>query len=68
MVELDAIFPQERPAVTTKVMLAGLSVVFLVLGIARLLRDGGKLKPAAKTWLLIGSIFGVVSIWLFNYA
>lgn len=52
---------------TVKLLLPILSGVFLVLGIARVLRDGGKLKPAAKTWLLIGCIFGAVSVWLFNY-
>jgi uncharacterized membrane protein YdcZ (DUF606 family) len=54
--------------VATKFILGVLSAVFLVLGVTRLLRDGGTLKPAAKSWLLIGGIFGAVSVWLFNYA
>ena len=51
----------------TKFILAALSGVFLILGITRLLRDAGKLKPAAKSWLLVGGIFGVVSLWLFKH-
>jgi ribose/xylose/arabinose/galactoside ABC-type transport system permease subunit len=53
--------------VATKFILATLSGVFLILGMTRLLRDGGKLKPAAKSWLWVGSIFGVVSLWLFKH-
>jgi hypothetical protein len=41
-------------------ILGSLAVVFLVLGGWRSARDG-KVGPAARTWLLIGVIFGVVS-------
>jgi hypothetical protein len=43
-----------------------LGVVFLALGAARLVRDRGRLRPATRTWLLIGSIFVVASlcVWL----
>jgi hypothetical protein len=39
-----------------------LSVVFLVLGVTRAVREG-QVGPAARTWLLIGVIFGAVSVW-----
>jgi lipopolysaccharide export LptBFGC system permease protein LptF len=49
---------------TTKYILSILAVFFLLLGGARLLRDGA-LRPAAKSWLLVGGIFAAVSAWLF---
>ena len=33
----------------------------------RLLRSGGKPVPAARTWLLMAVIFGLVSLWLWNF-
>lgn len=42
-------------------ILGCLSVVFLVLGSVRSLRDG-RVGPAARTWLLIGAIFAIVSV------
>jgi hypothetical protein len=39
-----------------------LAVVFLVLGGLRALREG-QVGPAARTWLMIGMIFGAVSAW-----
>jgi drug/metabolite transporter (DMT)-like permease len=39
-----------------------LAVVFLVLGGLRAVREG-RVGPAARTWLMIGVIFGVVSAW-----
>ncbi len=44
-----------------KYILAGLGVLFTVMGLAR----GGPSHPQGRTWLLIGVIFGVVSAWLF---
>ncbi len=44
-------------------ILGCLAVVFLVLGGVRSARDG-QVGPAARTWLMIGVIFGVVSVWL----
>lgn len=41
-----------------------LAVVFLVLAGARLLRNGRRLDPAARTWLILGVIFAAVSLWL----
>lgn len=48
---------------TAKYILAFLGVVFLVAAGVRLAKDGGKLGPAAKTWLIIGVIFTAVSAW-----
>lgn len=45
----------------TKYILAGLAVLFVVLALAR----GGLARPQARTWLMIGVIFGAVSAWLF---
>lgn len=39
-----------------------LAVVFLILGGLRSVREG-QVGPAARTWLMIGVIFGVVSVW-----
>ena len=46
-----------------KYILASLSLVFLVAGLARLVRDG-HLTPSSRTWLTVATLFGVVSIWL----
>jgi drug/metabolite transporter (DMT)-like permease len=43
-----------------KYILAGLAVLFIVLGLVR----GRPSRPQSRTWLLIGVIFGVVSAWL----
>ena len=40
--------------------LAALAVVFLL---AAIIRSHG--TPAGRTWLLIATIFGIVSVWLF---
>ena len=50
-----------------KYILAALSVVFLSLAAIRFARApaGTGLPPQAKTWLLVGVIFGGVSAWLF---
>jgi uncharacterized membrane protein HdeD (DUF308 family) len=48
-----------------KYILALLSVVFLVAGARRIVRDTWKLHPQSRTWLLIAVIFAVVSSWLF---
>jgi hypothetical protein len=39
-----------------------LAVVFLVLGGLRAVSEG-RVGPAARTWLMIGVIFGAVSAW-----
>ena len=49
----------------TKFVMAGLSLFFLMIGILRLTRDGGRWHPQSRTWVLIGAIFGAVSAYLF---
>ncbi len=44
-------------------ILGSLAIVFLVLGGVRSLKEG-RVGPAARTWLTIGVIFGLVSAWL----
>lgn len=44
-------------------ILGCLAVVFLVLGSLRSVREG-TVGPAARAWLMIGVIFGVVSAWI----
>jgi len=51
--------------VGAKYILAGLALVFLIAGTARLVRDGGKPHPQSRTWLLVAAIFSAVSAWLF---
>ena len=51
-----------------KYILAALAVVFLVLAVSRIMRDGGRIMPASRTWLLTGIIFAVVSGYLWMSA
>jgi hypothetical protein len=44
-------------------VLGTLAILFLVLGGIRIARER-RVGPAARTWLLIGLIFGAVSLWL----
>jgi hypothetical protein len=48
-----------------KYILAALAAVFLGAAAVRITRTRGWSHPQARTWLLIGAIFGVVSAWLF---
>ena len=41
-----------------------IAAAFLVFGGLRVLRSGGRIDPASRTWLLIAVIFGAVSVWL----
>ena len=52
--------------VATKYILAGLSIVFLVLSMIRLARGGTAAHPQVRTWLMIAAIFGAVSLYLFS--
>ncbi len=47
-----------------KYILAVLSIIFLFTGITRVIREGGRIGPASKAWLLVGGIFAAVSLWL----
>jgi hypothetical protein len=49
--------------VATKYILAVVGMAFLVIGSARLLREGS--HPQGRTWLLVGIIFTAVSAFLF---
>lgn len=54
---------KERP-MPVKAIFPVLAVVFLLLALFKITREGGKLVPAARTWLLISAIFAAVSIYL----
>ena len=45
-------------------ILSVLSAVFLALAGLRIWRDSGRIQPASRTWLLIGTIFALVSVYL----
>jgi hypothetical protein len=47
-----------------KYVLAGLGCVFLIAGLASAAM--GRSRPQARTWLLVGVIFLLVSLWLFT--
>jgi len=49
-----------------KYILSVLAVVFVIAAGLRIGRDGGRLAPAARTWLLVAAIFAAVSgyLWL----
>jgi hypothetical protein len=47
-----------------KYIFATLAFVFLAFGGARLVRDKGVVSAAARTWLLVGVIFGAVGVYL----
>lgn len=47
-----------------KHILPVVGVIFLLLAVARLARDGGRLGPASRTWLIVAGLFGLVSLWL----
>jgi hypothetical protein len=53
----------ERHSVEAAYILAGLAVVFLAAAANRLAKSGAS-SPQARTWLLVASIFGVISAWL----
>jgi hypothetical protein len=46
-----------------KYILGVLGVVFLVAAGVRLAKDGWKIRPASKTWLIIGVLFTAVTAW-----
>ena len=47
-----------------KYILGLLCAAFLMATLWRLSRDGFKLGPASRTWLMIAVLFGAVSAWL----
>lgn len=50
----------------TAYILAGLSVVFIALALIRMVRVGARAHLQSRIWLLIGGIFGAVSVWSFS--
>ncbi|MES2355099.1 MAG: hypothetical protein V4568_12010 [Pseudomonadota bacterium] len=42
------------------------AVVLLVLAIIRIVKDGGRVVPQSKTWLVMAGIMTAVSIWLWT--
>jgi hypothetical protein len=47
-----------------KYVLAVVGATFLVIGVLRASRVGAS-HPQARTWMLVGAIFAIVSAWLF---
>lgn len=47
-----------------RIIFAILAVVFLSVGLIRMARDGFRMVPASRTWLLIAAIFALVGVWL----
>ncbi len=45
-----------------------LAVVFLVFAGLRILRDGARITPASRTWLIIGILFALVGAYLGKFA
>ena len=48
----------------TRLIFAVLGGGFLLAAAIRLARDGWRVQPASKTWLIIGTIFVAVSCWI----
>jgi hypothetical protein len=49
-----------------KHILAALAIVFIVMAFRRLGQSGGASRGQARTWFLVGAIFGAVSLWLYS--
>ncbi len=47
-----------------KHILTVLAGVFMLAALSRLAREGFKLTPGSRTWLVVAVIFGMVSSWL----
>lgn len=45
-----------------------IAAILLVLAGMRFIRNSRRLDPAAKTWLIAGTIFAAVSLWLHVFA
>lgn len=48
----------------TRYIFAALAVVFLIAALQRWAREGRRLGPASRTWLIIGTTFTLVAAWL----
>jgi len=47
-----------------KYVLSVMAMIFMMLSAARIVRDGGRIAPASRTWLTIGIIFALVGGYL----
>lgn len=47
-----------------KYILAVIGTIFLVLALGRIAKDGGRIGPASRTWLIVAIVFAAVSVWL----
>jgi uncharacterized membrane protein len=61
-----ALAEQDGLSMTAKYILAGVAALFFAAALLRLLRDGGRLVPASRTWFMISVIFSIVSMWLWH--
>lgn len=59
-----ALAEENGASVNARIILLALALAALFAGAIRLARDGGRMAPASKTWLLVGGIFAAVSGWL----
>jgi hypothetical protein len=48
-----------------KYILSVLAALFIALALLRAARGGGLAHPQTTTWLTVGVIFGLASVWLF---
>jgi len=46
-------------------ILLGVGAFFLIAAVLRMGRQGWRISPAARTWLLVGVIFIAVAAWQF---
>lgn len=51
-----------------KWILGVLAALFLLLAAVRIMRDGGRIVNAGRTWLIVGVVFAVVACWLVGTA
>jgi len=49
-----------------KWIFAALSAMYIAAASTHLVRDRGRVGPAAKTWLIVGGLFALVSAWLWT--
>lgn len=47
-----------------RILLPILAAVFLTLAGYQLLKNGGRINPRARSWLITGGLFAAVSAWL----
>jgi hypothetical protein len=45
-------------------ILGALSLVLLALALGRIIKGGRASHPQTRTWVIVGVVFGLVSLWL----